>query len=84
MKNLGIFLTGAITGALAGIIFAPNTGSKTRKLIAKEMDHTIKDWEKTLAKTTKDIRTEYNRKLDDFSKQGKEWMTEAKEAIRLN
>lgn len=84
MKNVGIFLTGAITGALAGIILAPNSGKKTRKLISKEVDKTMKDWEKSLDKTTKELRSEYNKKIDTFSKQGREWVDHAKEAVKLN
>ena len=41
MKNLGIFLTGAITGAAIGVLLAPNSGEKTRKLLAKEVDSTM-------------------------------------------
>ncbi|MEQ8359771.1 MAG: YtxH domain-containing protein [Cytophagales bacterium] len=84
MKNLGIFLTGAITGAAIGVLLAPNSGEKTRKLLAKEVDSTMQDWEKTLAKTSKEMKAEYNKKLEDLTKHGKEWVNEAKEAVKLN
>ncbi len=84
MKNIGIFLTGAITGAAIGVLLAPNSGEKTRKLISKEVDNTMHDWEKTLAKTTKEMKSEYNKKIQDLSKQGKEWVSEAKDAVKLN
>lgn len=84
MKNLGIFLTGAITGAAIGVLMAPNTGEKTRKLISKEVDSTMNEWEKSLAKTTKEMKSEYNKKLEALSKQGKEWVAEAKDSVKLN
>ena len=84
MKNIGIFLTGAITGALAGIILAPNSGKKTREMISKEMDHTMKDGEKTLFQTSKELRSEYNKNVDNLSKKGREMVNEAKEAAKLN
>ena len=84
MKNLGIFITGAISGAITALLFAPKTGDKTRKLIAKEFDHKMKEWNKTLDKTSRDIKSGYEKTLDTATKQGKELMKEAKEAINSN
>jgi hypothetical protein len=35
-------------------------------------------------KASKEIREEYNKQVDHLSKQGRTWVNEAKEAIKLN
>jgi gas vesicle protein len=67
MRGLGIFITGALAGGLAGLLLAPRTGKKTRQMIRKEMDHTVKDWEKKMDKTSKEIREEYNKQVASFT-----------------
>lgn len=52
---LGI-LAGAATGAILGILFAPDKGSETRKKIAKKSKS-----------YTKDMKNKYNEIVDDIT-----------------
>ena len=65
-------LTGAAIGAGFGILYAPEKGSKTRKMIkkkatetSKEMVHRIKDAQEELARTAAEKREIFEHRLED-------------------
>ncbi len=81
MKNLGIFFTGAATGAIAALLFAPKTGDKTRKMIAKEFDKNMNIWGKKLNEVKEDMQNEYGRTVNSVTKRGKELITDLKKEV---
>lgn len=92
MKNVNAILaavTSAISGALIGILFAPDKGSKTRKKIGQEGDeylHTLKeeieDLRQYLNKRAKETREDVEEMSDDMKSKGEEMVEEAKKKVR--
>ncbi len=66
---LGV-LAGAAVGALAGILFAPEKGSKTRKKIARAGEDYVDD-----------IKDKFNDLLEDLSKKMDGVKVKAKEVV---
>lgn len=77
MKSLKVLLglfTGIAAGALMGILFAPEKGSKTRKqLLSKSEDYAdvIKDKLDTLLDGIEDKYDKTKKKAEDFVSDGK-------------
>ena len=42
-RNILTFLTGAVAGAIAGILLAPNSGKKTREIISQKANDLKED-----------------------------------------
>lgn len=61
---LGV-LGGVAVGAIAGILFAPEKGSKTRKKILDKGKSYAKDAKGKFADLTKDLASKYENILDD-------------------
>lgn len=75
----GGFLAGAAMGALAGILFAPDSGAKTRKKIAKNVGDWEDEFEKIAKKEIESARVKLKDKIDEYSEMGKKVLANAKE-----
>ena len=81
LKVLGGFLLGVAAGALAGILFAPDSGFKTRRKIA----HTIQDWEEDLEKAAghelENAKKLIKGKMRQYTEQGEKALNNLKENV---
>lgn len=65
-KMLLGFLAGAATGTLAGILIAPDKGSKTRKKIKKQVVKTKKGVSKSVGKKADYFKGKINDAVDEL------------------
>jgi len=77
MKVFTGFSLGLLAGAVAGLLYAPEKGDKTRKKIKKQYDKTYKD----SLKKVDDLKTTLNKEIDNVSSRSKETIDHLKEAV---
>lgn len=70
-KTLIAFLAGAAAGAITGLLLAPESGDKTRKKLAKNVDQLKDELETTWDKTALKISDLTDSVLDDLDKYSK-------------
>ena len=79
------FMAGMVVGAGLGLIFAPQSGKETRKLIAKKAEELKEETEEMLddamEKSKKALR-EKKEQFDAALEAGKEAMVEARDKIK--
>ena len=71
---LGV-IVGAATGAAIGILFAPEKGADTRKIISKKGA----DYLHNLTSKVEDIPSTANREWDYAKREGEDWLDKGKE-----
>jgi gas vesicle protein len=64
---LGVTI-GALAGAVAGILFAPQSGKDTRKLISKKSKEYVEKGKKMVEKGTDAAKNKVKEAADDISK----------------
>ena len=84
-KIIGALILGAVIGAAAGVLFAPNKGSETRKRIigdAKDLADDLKQKVKTtvdgLREKADNLQQMAESKLEEYKEQGKQKAEEFK------
>lgn len=70
-------LAGLATGAILGILFAPEKGTETRKKIATKGKDSLED----LKNKYNDLIDSLSSKLDDVKSEGKKYISEGKEFL---
>lgn len=70
-------LAGLATGAILGILFAPEKGTETRKKIATKGKDSLDD----LKNKYNDLIDSLSSKLDDVKSEGKKYIDEGKEFL---
>lgn len=70
-------LAGLATGAILGILFAPEKGTETRKKIATKGKDSLED----LKNKYNDFIDSLSSKLDDVKSEGKKYISEGKEFL---
>jgi gas vesicle protein len=82
------FVIGVATGAAVGLLLAPQPGSKTRRQISDESERLIDSLtanvKDTVDETIKTIRSTYNAKAEELSKNAKATAREARESLKAN
>ena len=84
-KILVGFLAGAAVGALAGILFAPDKGSNTRKKIATktgDITDSVKNSFSDFIDTVKDTYAGAKEEADEFGDKAKAKMSTAKNDLK--
>ena len=72
-KTMAWFLAGATAGAVASLLYAPQSGAKTRKMIRIEGEKGYK----YVATTTKEL----SQKGQDMYHRGVEWAEDTKKSV---
>ena len=81
-KVLGGFLVGALAGAAAGLLFAPDNGKKTRKRLLDESNKLTNKLSDTVSHSFDNARKTYNEKLDQFARNGKSTIDTIKTSMK--
>ena len=84
-KIIGALVLGAVIGAAAGVLFAPNKGSETRKKLVGDAKDFAGDWKERVKSTVDTVRQKADdlqlmaeMKLEEFKEQGKQKAEEFK------
>lgn len=84
-KNLiGGFLAGAALGVAAGLLMAPQSGAKTRKKLVKGSMKVKKNVVDYVENSIEGLRSQFNDKLDQATKKGKEIINGAAEKVKMS
>jgi len=77
IKVLTGFSLGLLAGAVAGLLYAPEKGDKTRKKLKKNVDKSYKDSMKKID----ELKTTLNKEIDTVSSKGKDTINQLKETV---
>ncbi|WP_375579418.1 YtxH domain-containing protein [Marivirga tractuosa] len=77
VKILTGFSLGLLTGAVAGLLYAPEKGDKTRKKLKKNVDQSYKD----SLKKIDELKSTLNKEIDTVSTKGKDTINQLKESV---
>ncbi len=78
------FVIGTGAGLLTGILTAPRSGKKTRKMIVDEVDSTKKSLEDMAHKRLEEAKDLLNRTVEKPMEMGNKTVKKVKEALHVN
>lgn len=82
------FIVGVAAGAAAGLLLAPQTGSVTRRQLSDEseklIDSLTANVKDTVDETINTIRSTYNARAEELSKNAKATAREARGSLKVN
>ena len=81
-KIIGGFIVGAAVGAAAGVLLAPQSGRKTRQKISDESRRMTDQLSNAMSRSLESAKDVYNRKLDEYAKNGKLTIENLKEKVK--
>ncbi len=79
---IGGFIAGAALGIAAGMLLAPDSGQRTRKKIVDGSRKLKDDLMNTVDTSLDNIRRQFNSKIDQLARTGKQNIDEASEKIK--
>jgi gas vesicle protein len=87
MKNskslVGVLMAGAAIGIAIGILLAPSAGDKTRQKIVDGSMKVKDDLLHTVNDSVEALRRQFNSKIDQLSKTGKEVVNNTTEKVKV-
>lgn len=83
MKNLNGIIIGAIAGIVAGILLAPDSGTKTRKILGKESNKWRNGFEKQLNENIDVILKSLSKAIDEYSKKSQKSLKELRKSVKV-
>ncbi len=84
LKFLAGVMIGALAGAVAGILFAPDSGSKTRKRISKEVGKLKDELVETTEKRFAEIKKDFDKIAGEYTSAAKEKISKITKSSSLN
>lgn len=81
MKTLSSMLFFTTAGFVAGMLFAPDKGTKTRRKLKKDANRKINDLEKLSHSTMEEGKAIYKKNLKKVLDAGDQVLSNAKEAV---
>ena len=78
------FVAGAATGALAGILFAPYKGSKTRKKLQKKVKEYSDDMTETLGEKVDHLKQQVNEMIHHVKEKAAEEEEKIKQKVKAS
>lgn len=77
MKILTGFSLGLLSGVVAGLLYAPEKGEKTRKKLQKNVDKSYKDSMKRID----ELKSTLNKEMETVSSKGRETLDNLKSTV---
>ena len=72
-------MAGALAGVLVGVLFAPDSGIKTRKKIARGARDLEEEMERMATKKLRGAKEAITDKMEDYKERGKTFLKDQKE-----
>lgn len=82
-KLIGGLIAGAAVGIAVGLLLAPRSGQKTRKKLLNSSVRMKDDVMSSVEDSLDTIRKQFNHKIDQIAKGGKEIINNASERVKV-
>lgn len=83
-KLIGGLLAGAAIGIAIGVLLAPNSGIKTRKKLIGGSLRLKDDVMSSVEDTLESLRKQFNQKIDQIAKSGKDAINHTSERVKVS
>lgn len=83
LKVASGFLLGAAIGTVTGLILAPRSGKKTRRMLQSKSSRIANDLIEKANASLDSAKETYNKKINDYTKKGKSSLDHLSESIHV-
>ncbi|HEX5170170.1 MAG TPA: YtxH domain-containing protein [Cyclobacteriaceae bacterium] len=83
IQMIGGLLVGVALGTAAGILMAPSSGRKTRRILLKKSKKIGNEFENAMRDSIGQIKSNYNKKVEEFGVDGINSIKSLKEKIKI-